>query len=74
MGRFLVLTIFFVVALGLVLHFDVELPWYLDWFGKLPGDILIQKGGALIYFPLATSVLLSFVFSLVLYLLFGNKN
>jgi hypothetical protein len=36
--------------------------------GKLPGDILYRGKNTTIYFPLATSILLSVVLSLVLYL------
>lgn len=36
--------------------------------GRLPGDILIERGGTTIYIPLATSLLLSLGLSLLLYL------
>lgn len=42
----------------------------LGWLGKLPGDILIKRDHATFYFPFTTSLLLSLVLSLVLYLLF----
>ena len=34
--------------------------------GKLPGDILIQKKNFTFYFPLATSILISIVFTLLI--------
>lgn len=37
--------------------------------GKLPGDIFYRGKNTTIYFPLATSLLLSVVLSLVLYLI-----
>lgn len=37
--------------------------------GRLPGDIAIEKENVRFYFPLATSILLSLVVSLVLYLI-----
>ena len=37
--------------------------------GRLPGDIYIKKENFTFYFPLATSLLLSAVVSLVLYLI-----
>ena len=40
-----------------------------SWFGRLPGDILIQKKNFTIYFPLATSILLSIVLTLIFWLL-----
>ncbi len=35
--------------------------------GRLPGDIIIQKKNFTFYFPLATSVLLSIVISLIIW-------
>jgi Protein of unknown function (DUF2905) len=39
------------------------------WMGKLPGDISIKRDNFSLFFPLGTSILLSVVLSLVLYLL-----
>ena len=39
------------------------------WLGRLPGDIHIQRGGWTFYFPLATSLLLSLVLTLILWIL-----
>jgi hypothetical protein len=36
--------------------------------GRLPGDILYQRGNATFYFPLTTSILISIVLSLLLWL------
>ena len=36
------------------------------WIGRLPGDIYIQRGNWSFYFPLATSVLLSIILTLIL--------
>ncbi len=70
MGRFLYLTIVLIVGIGLVLHFGYEIPWFSQWFGNLPGDLTIRKGGVTIYIPLATSVLLSAAASIILSALF----
>ncbi|MBI2995716.1 MAG: DUF2905 domain-containing protein [Candidatus Melainabacteria bacterium] len=35
-------------------------------FGKLPGDILIQKDNFTFYLPLATSIIISIVLSILL--------
>lgn len=39
------------------------------WLGRLPGDIRITRPGFRFYFPITTSILLSILISLVLYLL-----
>jgi hypothetical protein len=36
--------------------------------GRLPGDIVIERGGVRIYIPLMTSLIISVVLSLVLWL------
>ena len=41
--------------------------YLLGWFGKLPGDISIRRENFSFSFPLATSLLLSIIFSLVFY-------
>jgi Protein of unknown function (DUF2905) len=55
----------FIVAIGLILMLlgRTNLP-----IGRLPGDILYRGKHTTFYFPLATSILLSVVLSLVLYL------
>ncbi len=40
----------------------------LGWFGRLPGDILVKRESFTFYFPLATSILLSVIGSVILYL------
>jgi hypothetical protein len=37
--------------------------------GKLPGDIIIQKGNTTFYFPIMTSILLSIVLSLIFFII-----
>ncbi|GAV23762.1 DUF2905 domain-containing protein [Carboxydothermus pertinax] len=38
--------------------------------GRLPGDILIRKGNFTFFFPLASSILLSILLTIILNLLF----
>lgn len=40
--------------------------------GKLPGDIYFKKGSFIFYFPIATSLILSLVLT-VIFSLFGKK-
>lgn len=39
-----------------------------SWLGKLPGDLSFKRDNVSFYFPLATSLLLSLVLSLLFYL------
>jgi hypothetical protein len=63
-GKMLLLFGFVLAAIGLflVLLGRTHLP-----IGRLPGDILYRGKHTTFYFPLATSILLSIVLSLVLY-------
>jgi hypothetical protein len=54
------------VLVGLALVVLGRTNWPL---GKLPGDILYRARNLTFYFPLATSLLLSVVLSIVLYVL-----
>lgn len=36
------------------------------WFGRLPGDIRIERGNSVFYFPLLTCLIVSIVVSLTL--------
>lgn len=59
------------VALGVVLVLVGVLVWSgsLAWFGRLPGDIRIERETVRIYIPLASMLLVSLVLSLALYLI-----
>jgi hypothetical protein len=65
LGRALVVLGLVVVALGVVLLLVGRVPW----IGRLPGDIHLQRGNWTFYFPLGTSILLSIVLTLVLWLI-----
>jgi hypothetical protein len=64
-GRLLIVFGLVLVAAGLLVTFGGRLPFRL---GHLPGDIHIQGRNSTFYFPLATCILLSGLFSLVLWL------
>jgi len=62
LGKSLILFGVVLVAVGAFLAFGSKIPF----LGKLPGDILVQRKNFTFYFPLATSIILSIVFSLVI--------
>ncbi len=53
------------IGIGLVL---VLFGLFVSFVGKLPGDIVIRKENFTLYFPIATSILLSVVLSVLFYL------
>jgi hypothetical protein len=52
------------IGLAFVLLGKTHLP-----IGRLPGDIIFRGKNTTVYFPLATSILLSVVLTVVLYLI-----
>jgi DUF2905 family protein len=58
------------VTLGVGLVIVGLLAWsgVLSWFGRLPGDIRIERETVRIYFPITSLLIVSVVLSLVLYL------
>lgn len=62
-GRLLIFAGIALVALGLlfVVFERIGVP-------RLPGDIVIRRGNVTVFLPIATSILLSIVFTLLLYL------
>ncbi|MEQ9441686.1 MAG: DUF2905 domain-containing protein [Cyclobacteriaceae bacterium] len=65
MGILLIITGLVVVGVGLIVYFSDYIPL----IGRLPGDIRIKRENFTFYFPLATSILLSVIVSLILYLI-----
>ena len=59
MGRLLVYLGLGITALGVLILVGVP-------FGKLPGDIMVRRGNFSFYFPLATSIVVSILLTLIL--------
>ena len=65
LGRLLITLGIVLVAAGLLVTFAGRLPFRL---GRLPGDIYIHGRNSSFYFPLPTCIVLSALFSLVLWI------
>lgn len=64
-GKLLVVFGLLIAGVGLALVLAGRIPW----IGRLPGDIYIQRGNWTFYFPLATTLLLSVVLTLLFWLI-----
>jgi hypothetical protein len=66
LGRLLVLfgAIIVISGVALILFSRTDIP-----LGRLPGDIVYRGRHSTFYFPLATSILLSILLSLLLYVI-----
>jgi hypothetical protein len=65
LGKSLIVMGLVIAAIGVLLTFVGKVPW----LGKLPGDIYVKRENFSFYFPLATSLLLSVILSLIFWLL-----
>lgn len=61
-GSMLIIAGVVLIVGGLLWMFG---PW---WLGRLPGDIVIDRGNTKVYIPLATCLLLSLILSGLLWL------
>jgi len=56
-----------IIALGAlaVLVGLIVMTGAFSWFGRLPGDIRIERGNSRVYIPLASMLLISIVLSII---------
>jgi Protein of unknown function (DUF2905) len=61
-GKLLAIFGALILLLGLALWSGIGA----GWFGRLPGDIRIERGNSAFYFPVVTCIIISIVVSLIL--------
>ena len=63
-----------IVGIGATLIIIGLLVWFagdkLNWFGRLPGDIRIERPGFSCFFPITTMIIVSIVLSILVNLIF----
>ena len=67
MGRTLIIFGIVIVLVGLLMSAGPRIP-LLGKLGRLPGDISVERPGFRLYFPLTTSLILSAILTIALYL------
>ncbi len=60
-------TIIFLGMALIVVGFLVLMLGKFSHIGRLPGDIFVKKGNFTFYFPLTTCIILSLLFSLIMF-------
>ena len=65
MGRFLILAGLLIAGVGVLMTLGLPI-------GRLPGDFSVRRGNFSFYFPLATSILVSLVLTLIM-MFFGRR-
>ena len=67
MGKLLILAGLALLVIGAMLH------WYpnlFSWFGRLPGDVRIERESSGFYFPVVSMLVISIVLTLIVNLFF----
>lgn len=62
-GKYLIFTGILIIVIGIIVYFFHN---KLNWIGRLPGDIRIEKENFKFYFPLTTMILLSLLLTLIM--------
>lgn len=65
LGKMLIVIGVVIVLVGVVLIYGAKIPW----IGRLPGDFSYKGKNFTFYFPLGTSILISIVLTLILWLI-----
>jgi hypothetical protein len=64
-GWLLVLVGIVIATIGLVWMFAPSIPWV----GRIPGDVVIERGNSRFYFPVMTCILVSLLLNWVMWLI-----
>jgi H+/Cl- antiporter ClcA len=65
-GKYIIIIGAAIVVIGLLVYFFYD---KLNWFGRLPGDIRIERDNFRFYFPITTMILLSVLISAILWVI-----
>jgi magnesium-transporting ATPase (P-type) len=60
-GKYIIVAGLAIVVVGVLVYF---LHYRLHWFGRLPGDIRVEKKNFRFYFPFTTMILISLLLTL----------
>ncbi|MEN6620418.1 MAG: DUF2905 domain-containing protein [Smithella sp.] len=64
LGRVLIMMGIILIIVGLAFLFADKIPF----LGKLPGDIYIKRERFTVYFPIATSLIISIILTIIFWL------
>lgn len=62
-GKWIIIAGIIIVVVGVLIYFFHD---KLNWLGKLPGDIRIEKENFRFYFPVTTMIILSVIITLLI--------
>lgn len=62
-GKYIIIAGLLITIIGVIVYFFGD---KFSWFGKLPGDINIEREDFRFYFPLTTMILLTVILNIAL--------
>ncbi len=65
-GKWIIGIGFIIIIAGIIIYFFYD---KLNWIGRLPGDIRIEKDNFRFYFPITTMILFSILGTLILWMI-----
>ena len=65
-GKYLIIGGIFIVIVGVLLYFFSN---QFHWFGRLPGDIRVEKENFKFYFPVTSMILVSIILTILINLI-----
>lgn len=66
LGRILILTGILLIFVGVIIYLGGN---KLNWIGRLPGDIRIERENFKFYFPITTMILFSLILTGILWII-----
>lgn len=64
-GRFFLIAGLLIAAVGLIILIAPHIPG-LDRLGRLPGDIVVERGPLTVFVPIVSSIVISILLTIVL--------
>ena len=65
-GKYIIIAGIIILLIGIIVYFFGD---KLGWFGRLPGDIRVDKENVKIFFPITTMIIISIVLTLLINLI-----
>ncbi len=65
-GKYIIFVGIGIVVVGLLIYFFHD---KLHWFGRLPGDIRVERENFRFYFPITTMILVSLLLTIIINLI-----
>lgn len=69
LGKLIVVVGIFLVVFGSLILLFPKIPF----IGRLPGDIVIKRDNFTFFFPLASSIVISLIITIILNLILGKR-